>query len=259
MTYVTCPTMRYHPAVVAQKAATVGLLSRGPVHPRARRRGEPQRARRRARLAAGQRRATRCSTRRSRSSARCSAASYVNFAGEHFRVDRRGCGTSPTGRVPIGGRGVRASSRSSGSPRSPTHMIAVEPDAVARCRAGSTPPAARAEPRDRSDADLLGPRPGPARSSARTSSSAGSAAAGRSTPSCPARRAFAGATQFVRPGGRRRVDPVRPGRRRASWRRCASSSRPASPTSPSSRSAAITQAEFLDWAEREFLPAVRDL
>jgi G6PDH family F420-dependent oxidoreductase len=27
MTYVTCPTMRYHPAVVAQKAATVGLLS----------------------------------------------------------------------------------------------------------------------------------------------------------------------------------------------------------------------------------------
>lgn len=29
MTYVTCPTMRYHPAVVAQKAATVSLLSGG--------------------------------------------------------------------------------------------------------------------------------------------------------------------------------------------------------------------------------------
>lgn len=29
MTYVTCPTLRYHPAVVAQKAATVGLLSDG--------------------------------------------------------------------------------------------------------------------------------------------------------------------------------------------------------------------------------------
>ena len=27
MSYVTCPTMRYHPAVVAQQAATVGLLS----------------------------------------------------------------------------------------------------------------------------------------------------------------------------------------------------------------------------------------
>ena len=29
MTYVTCPILRYHPAVVAQKAATVGLLSDG--------------------------------------------------------------------------------------------------------------------------------------------------------------------------------------------------------------------------------------
>jgi G6PDH family F420-dependent oxidoreductase len=29
MTYVTCPIMRYHPAVVAQKAATVGVLSGG--------------------------------------------------------------------------------------------------------------------------------------------------------------------------------------------------------------------------------------
>jgi G6PDH family F420-dependent oxidoreductase len=29
MTYVTCPTFRYHPAVIAQKAATVQLLSEG--------------------------------------------------------------------------------------------------------------------------------------------------------------------------------------------------------------------------------------
>jgi G6PDH family F420-dependent oxidoreductase len=29
MTYVTCPIMRYHPAIVAQQAATVGLLSAG--------------------------------------------------------------------------------------------------------------------------------------------------------------------------------------------------------------------------------------
>ncbi|WP_370882607.1 TIGR03557 family F420-dependent LLM class oxidoreductase [Kineosporia succinea] len=29
MTYVTCPTVRYHPAVVAQQAATVGILSEG--------------------------------------------------------------------------------------------------------------------------------------------------------------------------------------------------------------------------------------
>ena len=29
MTYVTCPTIRYHPVVVAQKAATLGVLSEG--------------------------------------------------------------------------------------------------------------------------------------------------------------------------------------------------------------------------------------
>src|SRR5579875_2304811 len=29
MTYVTCPTVRYHPAVVAQKAATLQLLAEG--------------------------------------------------------------------------------------------------------------------------------------------------------------------------------------------------------------------------------------
>ncbi len=29
MSYVTCPTLRYHPAVVAQKAATLGVLSQG--------------------------------------------------------------------------------------------------------------------------------------------------------------------------------------------------------------------------------------
>src|ERR1700710_2806031 len=29
MTYVTCPIMRYHPAVVAQQAATIGVLSDG--------------------------------------------------------------------------------------------------------------------------------------------------------------------------------------------------------------------------------------
>lgn len=29
MTFVTCPTVRYHPAVVAQKSATLGVLSEG--------------------------------------------------------------------------------------------------------------------------------------------------------------------------------------------------------------------------------------
>src|ERR1700710_899609 len=29
MTYVTCPTLRYHPAVIAQKAATLQILAEG--------------------------------------------------------------------------------------------------------------------------------------------------------------------------------------------------------------------------------------
>ncbi len=52
-TYVTCPTMRYHPAVVAQKAATTADPCRRPVHPRARQWREPQRTRRRQELADG--------------------------------------------------------------------------------------------------------------------------------------------------------------------------------------------------------------
>ncbi len=53
MTYVTCPTMRYHPAVVAQKAATLQILADGRFTLGARQRREPQRARRREALADG--------------------------------------------------------------------------------------------------------------------------------------------------------------------------------------------------------------
>ena len=44
MTYVTCPTMRYHPAVVAQKAGHHADPGRGPLHPRPRQRRAAQRA-----------------------------------------------------------------------------------------------------------------------------------------------------------------------------------------------------------------------
>ncbi len=87
MTYVTCPTMRYHPAVVAQKAATLQLLADGRFilglgsgenlneHVVGRR------------LAGGRGCGRTCSTRRSRSSASCTPASWSTWAGEHFRVD----------------------------------------------------------------------------------------------------------------------------------------------------------------------------
>ena len=38
-TGVTCPCLRYHPAIIAQAAATSALLSRRPLHPRRRRPG----------------------------------------------------------------------------------------------------------------------------------------------------------------------------------------------------------------------------
>jgi G6PDH family F420-dependent oxidoreductase len=51
MTYVTCPTMRYHPAVVAQKAATLQILADGRFTFGPRRGREPERARHRRGLA----------------------------------------------------------------------------------------------------------------------------------------------------------------------------------------------------------------
>src|SRR5215211_8345636 len=50
MTYVTCPILRYHPPVVAQKAVTMQILS-GALPPRAWIWREPERARRRHGLA----------------------------------------------------------------------------------------------------------------------------------------------------------------------------------------------------------------
>jgi len=49
-TGVTCPTMRIHPAVVAQAAATSAAMLE-PLLPRRRQRGEPERARGRCALA----------------------------------------------------------------------------------------------------------------------------------------------------------------------------------------------------------------
>ena len=68
MTYVTCPIRRYHPAVVAQKAATMQLLSDGRFTLGLGRGREPERAHRRRTAGPSPVCATRCSKRRSRSS-----------------------------------------------------------------------------------------------------------------------------------------------------------------------------------------------
>ena len=54
-TAVTCPGFRYHPAVIAHAAATLGAMYPGPLLARARRRRGAQRARHRRRVAGGRR------------------------------------------------------------------------------------------------------------------------------------------------------------------------------------------------------------
>jgi G6PDH family F420-dependent oxidoreductase len=125
MTYVTAPILRYHPAVVAQKAATIGLLSDGrftlglgagenlnehvvgagwpPVNVRHEMLHEALEIIR-ALFDGG----------------------YVNYVGSHFRVDSAKLWDLPEQRVPIG---VAVSGEQSIATFSPLadHLIAVEP------------------------------------------------------------------------------------------------------------------------------------
>jgi G6PDH family F420-dependent oxidoreductase len=126
MTYVTCPILRYHPAVVAQKAATIGLLSDGrftlglgagenlnehvvgagwpPANVRHEMFGE----------------AIEIIT-------SLLEGGYVNYAGKHFRVDSAKLWDLPEQRVPIG---VAVSGDQSIERFAPLvdHLIAVEPE-----------------------------------------------------------------------------------------------------------------------------------
>ena len=230
MTYVTCPTFRYHPAVVAQQAATLQILSDGRFtlglgagenlneHVVGRR------------LAAAPTCARRCWSRRSRSSATCSTAGYTNFRGEHFDVESAKLWDLPEKRVPIGvavsGQAVLRDRRRAG--RRDDRRRA-QGRARRDVRRGRRAPASRGSGRCRSaSAPTRTPR-----SPGRTRCSAGSVSAGRSTPSCPGRRRstrpasssgrgdVAGAipcgddVDAVARGGqgvrRRRVHPPRPG------------------------------------------------
>ena len=143
---------------------------------------------------------------------------YVDFGASTSGSTRRSSGTCPTSRcrsaIAVSGDAVRA--RRSRRWRPPDRRRA-------RRRAGrrvADSAGAARRPRKSARCRSAGAPTGTRRSPARTSSSAGSAAAGRSTPSCPARRASPAPSQFVRPGGRRRADPLRRRRRRRWSRRC---------------------------------------
>jgi len=127
MTYVTCPIMRYHPAVVAQKAATIGLLSDDrftlgvgagenlnehvigqgwpPVNVRHEMLGEAVEII--AALFDGE---------------------YVDYKGQHFRVDSAKLWDVPRRRVPIAGA-VSGSQSIQLLADKVDHLIAVEPKA----------------------------------------------------------------------------------------------------------------------------------
>ena len=124
MTYVTCPTMRYHPAVVAQKARRCSCC-RGPVHAGAGQR-EPQRARRRRRLAR-RRDPPRDARRGGRDHPGAAHRRLITYRGDHFDVDSARIWDLPEIPVELGrGRG-RPGHRAAGP--AGDHLVAVEPDA----------------------------------------------------------------------------------------------------------------------------------
>jgi G6PDH family F420-dependent oxidoreductase len=127
MTYVTSPIMRYHPAVIAQQAATVGLLSEG---------------RFTLGLGAGENLNEHVvgegwppvNVRHERFVEALDiinalfAGGYVNYVGDHYRVDSAKLWDLPATRVPIGVAVSGPQSIEAGAPRADV-MIAVEPDA----------------------------------------------------------------------------------------------------------------------------------
>jgi G6PDH family F420-dependent oxidoreductase len=125
MTYVTCPTMRYHPAVVAQKAATLQLLSRGRfllglgsgenLNEHVVGRGWPPVDVRHDMLAEA-----------IDIIGALFDGGYVRHRGEHFQVDSAKLWDLPEPRVPIGVAVSGAQSVSRFAPMA-DHMIAVEP------------------------------------------------------------------------------------------------------------------------------------
>lgn len=127
MTYVTCPTMRYHPAVVAQKAATMQLLSEGRfvlgvgsgenLNEHVIGDGWPAVATRQAMLQEAVEIIRQLHT-----------GELVTYDGEYFRVDSARVWDAPDGGVPIG---IAVSGEESIERFAPLadHMIAVSPEA----------------------------------------------------------------------------------------------------------------------------------
>ena len=226
MTMVTCPTFRYHPAVVAQKAATMGVLSGGRftlgvgagenLNEHVIGGGWPSPRVRHERLSEAIRIIRRLFT-----------GEYVNFSGRHFEVERARLYDLPDTPVPIG---VAASGTESAQLAADQGegLIATEPDASLIedfNQAGGRPSRSTASWRSATTPTREPPGPGPGGYGALL------CPAGRSSPSSPSP-----ARSTRRPGtSARRTSPgscpadLIP---RCTSRRPGSSPRPASPTWP---------------------------
>jgi G6PDH family F420-dependent oxidoreductase len=144
MTYVTCPTGRYHPAVVAQQAATLGLLSGGRftlglgagenLNEHVIGRGWPAVNERHERLEEAVDIINALFD-----------GGYVNYVGHHYRVDSAKIWDLPETRVPIGVAVSGPQSIAAFAAKADV-MIAIEPDpelATAWDKAGRAKSSAR--------------------------------------------------------------------------------------------------------------------
>jgi G6PDH family F420-dependent oxidoreductase len=126
MTYVTCPTGRYHPVVVAQQAATIGLLSGGrftlglgageSLNEHVIGRGWPPVNERHERLVEAV-----------EIIGSLFDGGYVNYVGHHYRVDSAKIWDLPPTRVPIGVAVSGPQSVGAFAAKADV-MIAIEPD-----------------------------------------------------------------------------------------------------------------------------------
>ena len=198
MTYVTCPTIRYHPAVVAQKAATVQLLAEGRFTLGL---GSGENLNEHVVGPAGRpcRTARRCCGRRSRSSASCTPASSSDYRGEYFQVDSARIWDLPTSRRDRrrGRRGSRdRGARPAGRPPGRHRAGRLAGGGVERRRRA---PRIGGGPRRRPDPDLLGTPPEPAAVERAHEQFRWFAGGWAVNADLPTTAGFAGATQFVRP------------------------------------------------------------
>ncbi|GLZ38842.1 TIGR03557 family F420-dependent LLM class oxidoreductase [Actinokineospora sp. NBRC 105648] len=194
MTYVTCPTTRYHPAVVAQQAATTQLLSGNRfilgvgagenLNEHVVGRGWPPVNVRHESLV--------------EALDIISAlfdGGYVNYAGQHFRVDSAKLWDLPDVRVPIAAAVSGDQSIGRLAPLA-DHMVAVEPD-PGLCQAWDG--VARAESRKIGQIPICWDRDRDAAVARAHEQFRWFGGGWKVNAELPGTAAFAGATQFVRP------------------------------------------------------------